>query len=128
MIRSSKLVCLTGHSSEPSHLRLEPGQTCLHAPTAGFFRQDRSGCAHLTLPHVRSVHVALHTSVAEYIIEHVGDTTTHWVKFAAGGECLATFDHSGDLTELAGQGLSITSSADRLIIGPLRRQSQSMDR
>jgi hypothetical protein len=43
------------------------------------------------------------------------------MKFAAGGECLATFDQSGELTELAGQHLSITSTAGVLIIGPLRR-------
>jgi hypothetical protein len=93
----------------------------LHASSAGFFRHDRSGCAHMTLPHVASVHVALHAQVAEYRIEHVGSSTTHWMKFAAGGECLATFDQSDELTELAGQHLSITSTAGVLIIGPLRR-------
>jgi hypothetical protein len=120
MIKSSNLVCLSGHSSDPSHLHLETGHTCLHAPSAVFFRQERSGCAHLTLPHVASVHLAPQAQVAEVKIQHDGTKTTHWIKFAAGGECLASFDQSGELTELAGQHLLITSTAGVLVIGPLR--------
>jgi hypothetical protein len=49
--------------------------------------------------------------------QHVGSKVNHLVKFVAGGECLATFDHTGDSTQLTGEQLSITRSAGVLVSG-----------
>jgi hypothetical protein len=116
---NSKLVCLTGKSGEPSQLLLDPGQTCLHGPTAGFFRANRSGSVHANLPHMASMRLSPGARLAEYKIQHVGPRTTLSVKFEQGGECLATFDHSGALEQLEGEQVLITCAAGELTVAPL---------
>jgi hypothetical protein len=60
--------------------------------------------------------------VAQHSIRSDGACIKHQVKFASGGEFLATFDKSGELTELSGQHLSITNNAGALLVGPFRHQ------
>jgi hypothetical protein len=114
------LICLTGHTSEPSHLDLKPGQTCLHGPTASFFREDKTGgYLQACLPHVTALRLANDARVTEYKLQHQGLHTTLSVKFVEGGQCKATFDPAGELEQLEGTKVSITCTAGELIVGPL---------
>jgi hypothetical protein len=114
------LVCLTGHTGEPSHFDLKPGQTCLHGPTASFFREDKTGgCLQACLPHVTSLRLANGARVIEYKLQLQGLHTTLSVKFVEGAQCRITFDSAGDLEHLEGTKVLITCTAGQLIVGSL---------
>jgi hypothetical protein len=114
------LVCLTGHPTEPSHLVLKPGQTCLHGPTASFFREAQSDeCLQACLPQVTSLRLAHDAQVIEYKLQFWGHRTMLSVKFVEGGHCRVTFDPSGELDQLEGTKVSITRAGGELTIGPL---------
>jgi hypothetical protein len=118
MIKSANFVCLSGHANEPAELRLQAGQTCLHAPTSMFFRQDHAGHAQVSLPPVTALRVASGAQLVHYGIRHEAGGITHWIKFVAGGECFASFDLFGEFQQLHGVGLTIVRRAGELIVGP----------
>jgi hypothetical protein len=46
------------------------------------------------------------------------------VRFALGGEFVASYDWSGELVELRGESLRQIKNADGLVVGPLRARTE----
>jgi hypothetical protein len=119
MISSRHFLCLDGRDDEPRAIHLAEGQTCLHCPSATFLREGRGGQLQVILPGAATFRIASGARVAQRRSRTDGARVSQWLKFAEGGECLATFDSAGDLEQLEGTRVSITCAAGELIVGPL---------
>jgi hypothetical protein len=118
MISSPDFLCL-GRACDPDAMALAEGQTCLHSPSATFFRKVRGGELQMSLPGAATFRIAQGARVAKRRLWTDGAKVTEWLSFVDGGECLATFDSAGELEQLEGTQIVITSTAGALIVGPL---------
>jgi hypothetical protein len=120
MIQSPCFVSLNGSADEPATLPIATGQTVLHAPSSTFVRADGAGTTHLSLTGIPSLTFAPGAAVSSYRIQHDSQSIHHSVRFAVGGEFVASYDRNGQLVELRGESLRLIKNADGLVVGPLR--------
>jgi hypothetical protein len=86
-------------------------------------RAGMGGELQVSLPGAATFRVAPGARVAESLLRTNGARVTQWLKFVEGGECLATFDGAGELEQIEGMRVVITSTAGALIVGPLPAMS-----
>lgn len=114
------------HPEPDSHFSMEfpVGSSASGSVSGQPFRLN--GCdAEITLEGVDAVTVSDLQWVEQHTITRVFNSVSHFIRFVGGGELRFAFSFEGDLLELSGVGVKMSSAPDSgtLVFSPLQSRS-----
>jgi hypothetical protein len=115
MTHPSRLICINGTPDEASFQAAAPGDTVLDAASGTFAYFDSPNDMTVTLPVITGVGIANLAEVADHQITRSADTVAHHVRFHGGGELHFVYALSGELVELRGERVTMSTSPCGLV-------------